>query len=101
VAPDGPITPKQEKVFREATNVFVGAVPSVIRDKLVDANLHKQVAKNLWDVLEAKFGATNVGSKLYAMAQFHDYRMVDNHAVMDQAHEIQCIAKELVLLKCE
>ena len=27
--------------------------------------------------------------------------MVDNRSVLDQAHEIQCIAKELELLKCE
>jgi hypothetical protein len=28
-------------------------------------------------------------------------KMVDNRSVLDQAHEIQCIAKELELLKCE
>ena len=27
--------------------------------------------------------------------------MVDNRSVLDQAHEIQCISKELELLKCE
>ena len=36
-----------------------------------------------------------------SMEQFHDYKMVDNRSVLDQAHEIQCIAKELELLKCE
>ena len=46
------------------------------------------VAKNLWDALEVKFGATDAGSELYAMEQFHDYRMVDNRSVLDQAHEI-------------
>ena len=55
----------------------------------------------MWDALEAKFGATDAGSELYAMEQFHDYKMVDNRSVLDQAHEIQCIAKELELLKCE
>ena len=59
------------------------------------------VAKNLWDALKVKFGATDAGSELYAMEQFHDYRMVDNHSVLDQAHEIQCITKELELLKCK
>ena len=32
----GTIAPEQEKAFREATDVFPGAVLSVIRDKLVD-----------------------------------------------------------------
>ena len=58
-------------------------------------------AKNLWGALEAKFGATNVGREMYAMEQFHDYRMVENRPVLEQAHEIQCIVKELELLKCE
>ena len=72
----------------EATTIFLGAVLSVIGDKLVDAYIHMGVAKNLWDALEVKFGATDVGSELYAMEQFHDYRMVDNRSVLDQAHEI-------------
>jgi hypothetical protein len=97
----GTIAPEQEKVFREATTVFVGAILTEIGDKLVDAYLHMRVAKNLWDALEAKFGATDAGSELYAMEQFHDYKMVDNRPVLDQAHEIQCIAKVLELLKCE
>jgi hypothetical protein len=57
-------------------------------------------AKELWDALESKFGATDAGSELYAMEQFHDYRMVENRSVVEQAHEIQCIARELELLKC-
>ncbi|KAK1603138.1 hypothetical protein QYE76_007873 [Lolium multiflorum] len=34
------------------------------------------------------------------MESFHDIRMVNNRSVVEQAHEIQCIAKELELLKC-
>ena len=95
------LTPEQEKAFREATTIFLGAVLSAIGNKLVDTYIHMGVAKNLWDALEVKFGATDAGSELYAMEQFHDYRMVDNRSVLDRAHEIQCIAKELELLKCE
>ena len=94
------IVPEQEKAFREETTSFVGAVLTVIGDKLVDAYLRMRAVKNLWDALEAKFGATDAGNELYSMEQFHDYRMVDNRFVLDQAHEIQCIAKELELLKC-
>jgi hypothetical protein len=72
----------------------------VIRDKLVDAYLHMRVAKDLWEALESKFGATDAGSEMYIMEQFHDYKMVENRSVLEQAHEIQCIAKELELLKC-
>ena len=64
------IAPKQEKTFREATVVFLGAVLSVIGDKLVDAYLHVWVAEDLWEALESKFGATDAGSEMYVMEQF-------------------------------
>jgi hypothetical protein len=96
----GTTAPEQEKAFREANVVFLGAVLSVIRDKLVDAYLHVLIAKDLWEALESKFGATNAGSEMYVIEQFHNYKMVENRSVLEQAHEIICIAKELELLKC-
>jgi hypothetical protein len=34
------------------------------------------------------------------MEQFHDYRMVENRPVVEQAHEIQALVKELELFRC-
>jgi hypothetical protein len=34
------------------------------------------------------------------MESFNDYKMVANKSVVEQAHEIQRLAKELELLKC-
>ncbi|KAK1650383.1 hypothetical protein QYE76_068188 [Lolium multiflorum] len=98
--PRGPLTPEEDKAFGDATVIFVGAVLSVLGDKLVDAYLHLRNGKELWDALDAKFGAADAGGELYAMEQFNDYRMVENRSVVEQAHEIQIMAKELELLKC-
>jgi hypothetical protein len=38
--------------------------------------------------------------KLYAMDHFNDYKMVENWFIVEQAHEIQIMAKVLELLKC-
>ncbi|KAK1627737.1 hypothetical protein QYE76_002052 [Lolium multiflorum] len=95
--PRGPLTPEEDKAFGDATVIFVGAVLSVLGDKLVDAYLHIRNGK-LWDALDAKFGAAD-GGELYAMERFNDYRMVENRSVVEQAHEIQIMAKELELLK--
>jgi hypothetical protein len=54
----------------------------------------------MWDVLEARYGVSDDGSKLYVMEQFHDYRMVEGHPVVEQAHEIQVLVKELELFGC-
>jgi hypothetical protein len=98
--PIGPLTPDEEKAFRDATVLFAGAVLSVLGDNLVDAYLHIRDGKELWDALEAKFGAADAGGELYAMEQFNDYKMVENRSVVEQAHEVQIMAKELELLKC-
>jgi hypothetical protein len=33
------------------------------------------------------------------MESFHDYKMANNRSILEQAHEIQCFAKELNYLK--
>jgi hypothetical protein len=55
----------------------------------------------LWDALETKYGVSDVGSELYVMKQFCDYKMVDDRSIVEQAHEIQSLAKELEGFKCE
>nr|ABF98935.1 retrotransposon protein, putative, Ty1-copia subclass [Oryza sativa Japonica Group] len=98
--PEGVLTAKQQKQFEEATTLFVGCILSVLGDRLVEVYMHMTDAKELWDALNTKFGATDASNDLYIMEQFHDYKMADNRSVVEQAHEIQTMAKELELLKC-
>ena len=48
----------------------------------------------------AKYDATDADSELYIMESIHDYKMVNNRSVVEQAHEVQVLVKELELLKC-
>jgi hypothetical protein len=41
----------------------------------------------------------DAGSEMYIMESFHDYKMVDNRSIVEQAHEVWCIDKELNHLK--
>ena len=54
----------------------------------------------MWDALEAKYRVSAAGSELYVMEQFHDYRMVGDRSVVEQAHEIQTPVKELEIFGC-
>ena len=56
--------------------------------------------KELWDALEAKFGVSDAGSELYLMKKLYDYKMVENCSIVEQAHEIQALAKELEHFPC-
>jgi hypothetical protein len=75
-------------------------VISVLADHLVDVYMHMEDTKELWDALVAKYDVTDAGSELYTIESFHDFRMVNNHSVVEQAHEVQVLVKELELLKC-
>jgi hypothetical protein len=97
--PEGALTPEQEKEYDHANTIFTGAVLSALVDRLVDANIQHTDGKELWDALTTKYGASDVGSDLYIMESFHDYKMADNRSIVEQAHGIQCIAKELDHLK--
>jgi hypothetical protein len=55
--------------------------------------MHIKDGKELWDAQD--FGAADAGSELYIMESFHDFKMTKDLSVVQQAHEIQCIAKEL------
>jgi hypothetical protein len=96
---EGAMTPEQEKGYDHANTIFTGAALNALVDRLVDANIQHTDGKEMWDALNTKYGASDAGSDLYIMESFHDYKMADNHSIVEQAHEIQCIAKELDHLK--
>ena len=98
--PEGTISEEDQNKFKETNTAFVGLVLSALSNKLFDVYMHITDAKELWEALNAKFGVADAGSELYIMESFHDFRMANNRSVVEQAHEIQCIAKELEHAKC-
>jgi hypothetical protein len=68
---------------------------SALHSTYEDNYLCYPIGKELWDVLDAKFGVSDTSSELYVMEQLFNYKIVDNHSVVKQAHEIQALAKEL------
>ena len=94
--PVGVRTAEEQKKYDEANNLFVGCIISNLSDGLVHVYIDETEAKALW---VAKCNATDAGNELYLMESFHDYRMVNNRSVVEQVHEVQCIVKDLDLLK--
>jgi hypothetical protein len=76
-------------------NLFQGDMISVLAQGLEDIFISLQSAKELWNALEDKYGIFDAGSELYVLELFNDYKMVDDRPVVEQAHEIQSLAKEL------
>lgn len=99
--PEGNLSEETQKNFQDANVAFRGCILSVLSDRLCDVYMHIEDGKELWDALDAKFGATDAASELYTMESLNDYKMVDNRSVVEQAHEIHIIVRELNLLKCD
>jgi hypothetical protein len=53
----------------------------------------------MWDTVNTEYVGLDADTKLYIIEQYHDYQMVDEKSVVTQAYEIQCMVKELTLLK--
>jgi hypothetical protein len=80
--------------------MFMGALFNILGDNIVDTYMSFDNGKDVWDALDARFGISDAGTELYIMEQFYDYKMTDDRPIVDQAHEIQSLAKELEQFKC-
>jgi hypothetical protein len=74
-------------------------VVGVLVESLYDTYLCYKTTKEMCDTLNTEYGGSDAGTELYIIEQYHDYQMVDEKSVVIQAHEIQCMMKELALLK--
>ena len=92
---EGDLNPTQQESFENMDTLFKAALLSVLDDSIVDSYMSFDISKYMWATLEATFGPSGAGNKLYIMEQFCDYKMTDERSVVQQTHEIQSLSKEL------
>jgi hypothetical protein len=97
--PEGELSPEKEKEYSKANTIFCGALVVVLAETLQDTYLRYKTTKEMWDTQNTEYGGSYADTELYIIEQYHDYRMVDGKSVVTQGHEIQCMVKELGLLK--
>ena len=66
-----------------ANNLFRSGVISALHSKYEDNYIICTIDKQLWDAIDAQFGVLDASSEMYIMEQLYDYKMVDNHSVVD------------------
>jgi hypothetical protein len=62
--------------------------------------MHHTSAHELWDALDCMYAESNAGRELYVNDQYHEYKMVDDRSIVEQAQEIQLLVGELVHFDC-
>ena len=65
--------------------------PNGMCDSLFDIYQFHESAKILWDILVDKYMSEYASSKKFLVSNFNNYKMLYNHPVMDQFHELQCM----------
>jgi hypothetical protein len=83
----------------EANIIFVNAVIGALVDHLQDVYLCNKTGKELWDALNNNYSGSDAGTELYIIEQYHHFGAANSKGVVEQAHEIQCMVKELEILK--
>nr|GLL24897.1 uncharacterized protein LOC109188561 [Ipomoea trifida] len=58
-------------------------------------NETREFSKDLWDTLEAKYIYEDASSKKFLVSEFNEYKMVDNHSIMEQFNEIVIILGQI------
>ena len=86
--PEETMSDEDQRKFGEANSALRGCILSILADRLCDVFMHIKDGKELWDALDAKFGAADAGSELYIMESFRDFKMTKDLHVVQQAHEI-------------
>ena len=62
-----------------------------------DIYQYHESAKELWETLENKYMADDARFKKFLVSNFNSYKMVENHSIIDQFHELQRMHADMKL----
>jgi len=63
-------------------------------DALFDVYQGVESSEALWETLDNKYMTEDTSSKNFLVSQFNNYKMLEEHFVVDQLHEIQRILSQ-------
>jgi hypothetical protein len=82
------LTEEQHREYKLENTTCIGCLLSLLSDQLCDIYMHHTSARELWDALDRRYVESDAGHELYVNDQYHEYKMVDDRSIVEQAHEI-------------
>jgi hypothetical protein len=95
-----PLTEEHHCEYELENSTCIGYLLSLLSDQLCDIYMHHTSAHELWDALDREYAESDAGREFYVNDQYHEYKMVDDRSIMEQAHEIQLLVGELAHFDC-
>jgi hypothetical protein len=100
ISPVLPLTEEQDRNFKSDNKTCVDCILTLLSEQLYDIHMHHEVARDLWETLDRMYTESDAGREFYVNEQYHEYRTVDDHSVVEQSHEIQLLMGELAHFDC-
>nr|XP_033508327.1 uncharacterized protein LOC117273298 [Nicotiana tomentosiformis] len=85
-----------KKKFEKDNKTVRGHMLNHMTNPLFDLFINYKYAKVIWDNLEKKYGADDVGKKKYMVGKCIMFQMVDDKPIMEQVHEYENLTADVL-----
>lgn len=92
-------TSKEEeakKKYEKDNKMVRGHLLNNMNNALFDLLVNYKSAKEIWDLLEKKYGGDDAGKKKYVVGKWLHFRMVDDKPIMEQVHEYENLTADVL-----
>ncbi|XP_059306527.1 uncharacterized protein LOC132057969 [Lycium ferocissimum] len=86
-----------KKKFEKDNKIVRGHLLNHMINPLFGLFVTNKSTKEIWDSLEKKYGADDVGKKKYVVGQWIKFQMVDNKPIMEQVHECENLTAAVLI----
>lgn len=95
-APTKDIVDGARRRFDKDNKTVRGHMLNHMTNVLFDLLVNIKSAKQIWDMLEKKYGADDAGKKKYVVGKWLQFRMVDDKPIMDQLHDYENLTADVL-----
>ena len=96
VAPTTEASPSTPVLTPNMNNYHcVNRILTTLNEKLYDIYCHMTSAKELWKILEDKYGQLDPGQKRFKASDFIKYKMVENKSIIEQLNKFELMVEQL------
>ena len=76
-----------ESKFERVDKTCKGMVLHYMSKSLLDIYISFNLAKDIWDALERKYGNDDAGTKGYCVSKWLNFQVEEDKSIIDQIHE--------------
>ncbi|CAN1352538.1 Retrovirus-related Pol polyprotein from transposon TNT 1-94, partial [Linum perenne] len=84
------------KKYEKDNKTARGHILNHMTNPIFDLMVSNRSAKEIWSVLERKYGADDAGKKKYAVGNWLNFKMEEDQPIMEQVHKFENLTAEVL-----